>query len=447
MGFQYVNPAPFGERNEAIDRMGGPAPFISDTDPSFISRFIVNPYGDIVRVFDYFATQNQCFPELTEEDLNNLPPEEIQYNYYGLRGLRFSLNGLIVYANWDNEGKISYMAMHPDGDGVWRDYDPHVECFNCEIVDIAVFLLTGGVAEYYHEYLEAVGIVFPPADLVDAYLYYLEGDEEKMYFSLGAAVVFGGLDVALNSGKYVLKLNKIKNKLGKAYLGVVKQSGGQRTVKTAEDLLARINELCPNPPCTWVSLLDADLKGSEELTREFILNPEWVGAWKKVDFHDVRLNTTFLDKVSDLPPNLQDKVKDLYSNLKHPAGYKNKVDFFVTKNGVTVKYDKKGFPKFESHSPGSQYSYNSQSLSGVGTDMTAANNWAVGQNLPGFEVLSNGQCKINGVTHTWHHHQDGRTMFPVPSTIHNATQGGFSHSGGKAVINRGLQDFFDPPTF
>ena len=172
-----------------------------------------------------------------------------------------------------------------------------------------------------------------------------------------------------------------------------------------------------------------------------------MGAWKKVVFHDVRSNTTFLEKVANLPAKLQDKVKDLYTNLKYPSGYKNKVDYSVTKNGVTVKYNKEGFPRFEAHSPGSQYAYNSQSLTGNSTDMTAANNWASGQNLSGFEALPNGQCKINGVIHTWHHHQDGRTMFPVPSNIHNANQGGFSHSGGKAVINRDLQDLFDPPKF
>jgi len=38
-------------------------------------------------------------------------------------------------------------------------------------------------------------------------------------------------------------------------------------------------------------------------------------------------------------------------------------------------------------------------------------------------------------------------MFPVPSNIHNANQGGFNHSGGAAVISRGLQDLFNGPIF
>jgi hypothetical protein len=36
-----------------------------------------------------------------------------------------------------------------------------------------------------------------------------------------------------------------------------------------------------------------------------------------------------------------------------------------------------------------------------------------------------------------------RKIFPVPSKIHNATEGGFNHTGGKAVITKGLQDLFD----
>ena len=175
-----------------------------------------------------------------------------------------------------------------------------------------------------------------------------------------------------------------------------------------------------------------------------------VKAWEKVDFHDVRLNTTFLGKVSDLPANLQENIKTLYTNLKHPAGFKNKVNYDANINGTTVHFDGEGFPNFTSHSPGVQYKFDQSNypagfdrLKGDGTDFTKANNWAVANDLPGFEKLPNGQCKINGVTHTWHHHQDGRTMFPVPTDLHNVT----NHSGGKAVLTGGLEDVFDPPSF
>ena len=175
-----------------------------------------------------------------------------------------------------------------------------------------------------------------------------------------------------------------------------------------------------------------------------------VRAWEKLSFHDVRLNTEFLEKVSNLSSTKQNEVRSLYMNLKHPAGFKNKVDYDANINGTIVRFDKEGFPDFTVHSPGAQYKFSQSNypegfnrLAGDGTDFTKANNWAVTSNLPGFQKLPNGQCKINGVIHTWHHHQDGRTLFPVPSHLHNVT----NHSGGKAVLDKGLEDLFAPPSF
>ena len=54
---------------------------------------------------------------------------------------------------------------------------------------------------------------------------------------------------------------------------------------------------------------------------------------------------------------------------------------------------------------------------------------------------------LNLMKHWWHHHQDGKSLFPVPTKIHNATEGGFSHTGGKTVINRDLEGLFDGPIF
>jgi hypothetical protein len=81
--------------------------------------------------------------------------------------------------------------------------------------------------------------------------------------------------------------------------------------------------------------------------------------------------------------------------------------------------------------------------------MATANEWALKEFGAGnFQKVLNGtQCKIKigdeWVEHTWHHHQDGRSMFPVKSTLHGKAQ----HSGGAAVINRDLQDFFNSPMF
>ena len=88
-------------------------------------------------------------------------------------------------------------------------------------------------------------------------------------------------------------------------------------------------------------------------------------------------------------------------------------------------------------------------LSGAGDDMSAANNWALirygsdkFRKIPGST-----KCEIkigdDWVEHTWHHYEDGRNMFPVPSSVHSAVQ----HTGGASVIDKSLEDFFDPLIF
>jgi hypothetical protein len=49
------------------------------------------------------------------------------------------------------------------------------------------------------------------------------------------------------------------------------------------------------------------------------------------------------------------------------------------------------------------------------------------------------------VLHTWHHHQDGKTMMAVPKNIHDASNA--SHIGGVQVKNAGIIGFFDSPFF
>lgn len=81
--------------------------------------------------------------------------------------------------------------------------------------------------------------------------------------------------------------------------------------------------------------------------------------------------------------------------------------------------------------------------------MTAANNWALNRygsdnfrRIPGST-----KCEIKigdeWVEHTWHHFEDGRNMFPVPSSVHSSVQ----HTGGASVIDKSLEDFFDPLSF
>ena len=48
----------------------------------------------------------------------------------------------------------------------------------------------------------------------------------------------------------------------------------------------------------------------------------------------------------------------------------------------------------------------------------------------------------NSIQYTWHHHQNGNTLFPVPTKIHNANAGGFNHSGGATILKWLLENIF-----
>ena len=174
-----------------------------------------------------------------------------------------------------------------------------------------------------------------------------------------------------------------------------------------------------------------------------------------------------LDDIATNNPTKLAQLNDLYnpSTFSLPAdrpflngisGAKVGGDFTITKvidgQNISVYYNKAGYPNLSQFSAGSDYNYVSNALSGLGGDMTLANNTMKQKflSLPDkfkwngstswFEIKD-----VNGnwVKYTWHHYQDGRKMFPVPSKIHNATEGGFNHTGGKAVITKGLQDLFD----
>ncbi|GAA5044684.1 hypothetical protein GCM10011506_15900 [Marivirga lumbricoides] len=60
--------------------------------------------------------------------------------------------------------------------------------------------------------------------------------------------------------------------------------------------------------------------------------------------------------------------------------------------------------------------------------------------------------KVDGewVKHTWHHHQNGKTIFPLDSRIHSTSEpgsSGFPHPGGDTLIEEGLKEIFESPIF
>ncbi len=96
---------------------------------------------------------------------------------------------------------------------------------------------------------------------------------------------------------------------------------------------------------------------------------------------------------------------------------------YVRKDGVSVTYGKDGFPDF---SPHAKESVQIDAMRGDHYhDFKAANE----------KIGLSGAKPPEGFT--WHHAQDGRTMQLVPTSIHNASQGGFAHAGGVSVIGGG----------
>ncbi|MBK6264769.1 fibronectin type III domain-containing protein [Marivirga sp. S37H4] len=182
------------------------------------------------------------------------------------------------------------------------------------------------------------------------------------------------------------------------------------------------------------------------------------------------------------------KLNTFYKNRPSPEGFsKTDFDFTATKvlengNEVSVTF-KHGLPDFRNHSPSfnftdgtpvGKFKYQSQNLTGYGTDFKEANTalakkfgiekvnnqwpqtnaegylqngdfrWRkTGTNFSQrFELLENGEW----VEYTWHHFEDGTTMFPVKSSIHSTSDGGFAHPGGGAILGDGtvtLKDIFN----
>lgn len=127
---------------------------------------------------------------------------------------------------------------------------------------------------------------------------------------------------------------------------------------------------------------------------------------------------------------------------------------YTMHNGQKIYFDNNDFPVFEEFAGrgnGQVIRYDSPDLQGYasgvpsGADLTYASNWldaAKSQYGSNIVVKSNNQVEIGGVLHTWHHHQNGKTMFLVPTAIHTVT-----HTGGGALIKYGLKGAMPDPIF
>jgi len=138
--------------------------------------------------------------------------------------------------------------------------------------------------------------------------------------------------------------------------------------------------------------------------------------------------------------------------MAHPATYKNKVNYSVTKKikgkSITVNYDKYGFPIFDEFTPGSNTYVRSDNLTGNYELDNAIANEELLRRLGAENIWINPEgngspvsIKVDGKwkKFTWHHHQDGKTMIPVLQDVHR----NFNHSGGKQAIESDLKGFFE----
>jgi DNase/tRNase domain of colicin-like bacteriocin len=206
--------------------------------------------------------------------------------------------------------------------------------------------------------------------------------------------------------------------------------------------------------------------GKAALLNKLISNPNVSGFVSRLD--DVT-DAELIQKIDEIVTNDATRLanlEELYnpSTFSLPAdrpfingidGLKVGGDFTCTKtidgSIVSVYYNKSGYPNFKNVSAGDEYIFNSNTLTGLSNDMTVANNtmrqkfinepdkFKWNGSTTWFEIKD---ASGTWVKQTWHHYQNGRTMFPVPSKIHNAVEGGFNHTGGKAIITRNLQDIF-----
>jgi A nuclease of the HNH/ENDO VII superfamily with conserved WHH len=163
-------------------------------------------------------------------------------------------------------------------------------------------------------------------------------------------------------------------------------------------------------------------------------------------------------------------VRKYYNNFQKPAGT---FDPPFTHNQTL--FDDFGHPRFEPDVPSvsghgkPKYQpdgVNKPKLDGSSKDFTEANKWADETfNVNGqvnFEKIGSTGFRlkdptspyaVNGwVDCVWHHHQDAKTLMPVPKITHNRAEVlGSPHTGGAAILKDPTMSkaigFFDPPQY
>ncbi|MCT4616191.1 MAG: HNH endonuclease, partial [Marinifilaceae bacterium] len=172
----------------------------------------------------------------------------------------------------------------------------------------------------------------------------------------------------------------------------------------------------------------------------------------------IRTNISLLIKISKEPLENQNKIISYYKRYNSNAD----MVFFPGESKTGQLYDEFGHPDFTNDVPimdgGVRAIYKpKRGIKGSNRDLNDANNWAlksVNEGGGGFNASNfrrkGTKCEIKNqdgdwVECTWHHHQDGKTLIPVPSSIHSRSNA--AHIGGVQVYREGIVGFFESPKF
>ena len=234
------------------------------------------------------------------------------------------------------------------------------------------------------------------------------------------------------------------------------------------NLLTKLDEL--NDAALKQKFLDDFLVVPDEVKSILNQNVDLVDSWKVLSDQPnwVRTNIDLLSDLVGKSDEFIDRVNMFYNNLALPANLPKNLPSTITHNfngqPIIVSYNKYGFPEFGVHMTtitdngvnvaktykGTWNQITSSHNAARTKDLKDATNWALetdaAGNLVNFPngrvrryVTPNGNpspTKIeilddngNWIEQTWHHHENGRNLIPVPSDIHNP----LNHSGGFAA--------------
>jgi hypothetical protein len=198
--------------------------------------------------------------------------------------------------------------------------------------------------------------------------------------------------------------------------------------------------------------------------------PDVVDVWKKLGGRPewVRLNKELLEKLAGKSDDFLENVNKLYENMGFPATVKPPFPTFkpITFGGkiINLEFNKFGFPQFWKHRTkiylnglefDTKYTGDWKKVSPTvlhgaarNSDLGKASTWAINNYPPNtvrrsttsgnkisttrIDILRDGgdfEVESDWISQTWHHHENGKDLIPIPSEIHNP----INHSGGHAT--------------